>query len=263
MMGDVRGSGPVIDTHQHLGLSMFTGIRTERVALIAAMDSHAVDVALVMPQPSRDDAVGLHDHIHRDVVASAGRLLGMASIDPWWDDVRYLNEARRCVRELGFVALKLHPLGHNIPPHHPEAQVVFRAAAELGVPVIVHTGLGTPWSLPSLCIPPAKAFAEVPVILAHAGWGHYSDEAIIAADVCPNIMLEPSWCPAYTVRKMVDHIGAERMLFGSDHITNLPVELAKLGAIEIDDAERQAILTDNPLRVFNLEPARDGNNGRS
>ena len=56
------------------------------------------------------------------------------------------------------------------------------------------------------------------MILAHAGWGVYSAEALVAAEVCPNIYLEPSWCPSYIVRKMVDQVGAERVLFGSDHL---------------------------------------------
>ena len=234
---------------------MFSGVDTTPEQLLQAMDQHGVHTALVMPQPTREDIRRYHDQIAAAAQQHAPRLIGMASIDPRWSDADYLAEARRCVEELKFVALKLHPLGHNIAPDHPDSDKVFRAAAQLGVPVIVHTGLGTPWSLPALCIPPARRYEQLSIILAHAGWGLYSAEALVAADVCPNIYLEASWCPAYMARKMVDSIGAERMLFGSDHITNLPVELAKYRAIGLTDEQLSMILSETAKRVFGLEAA--------
>jgi predicted TIM-barrel fold metal-dependent hydrolase len=244
----------IIDTHQHLGQSMFSGVRTTSQQLLAAMDLHQIDLALVMPQPTRDDIRPIHDHIAQSVQQSHGRLLGMASIDPWSSDQQYEAEARRCLDQLGFVGLKLHPLGHNIGPNHPSAEKVFRWAAEFAVPVIVHTGLGTPWSLPSLCIPPARRYGKVSVILAHAGWGVYSGEALVAAEVCPNIYLEPSWCPAYMARKMIDQFGADRVMFGSDHLTNLPVELAKYRSIGLSDDALQMVLGGTARRVFGIDP---------
>ena len=160
------------------------------------------------------------------------------------------------MEQLGFVGLKLHPLGHNIAPNHKSADKVFRVAAELGVPVIVHTGLGTPWSLPSLCIPPARRYPQLPVILAHAGWALYSCEAFVAAEVCPNILLEPSWCPTYVARKMIDQFGADRVLFGSDHVTNLPVELTKYRSIGLTDEQRAMVLGGTAGAVFPLASVR-------
>jgi hypothetical protein len=244
----------IIDTHQHLGRSLFTGVVTTSGDLLAAMDECGIDQALVMPQPTREDIRQYHDEIARACAESSGRLVGMASIDPWLETRAYQEEARRCLEGHGFVALKLHPLAHNIASNHPEAEKVFRTADELGVPVIVHTGLGCPWALPSLCIPPARKYRRVPVILAHAGWGVYSAEAVVAAEVCENIVLEPSWCPTYVVHKLVSAFGAERVLFGSDHVTNMPVELAKYRAIGLSESQRTAIFADNPRRVFRLVP---------
>src|SRR5215207_2825570 len=121
---------------------MFSGVETAEAELLQAMDRHGVDVALIMPQPTLDDVRPLHDRIAECAARQRGRIFGIASINPWWPKADYDAEARRCQGELGFVALKLHPLGHNIAPTHPEADKVFRTAAELGLPVIVHTGLG-------------------------------------------------------------------------------------------------------------------------
>lgn len=245
----------IIDTHQHLGRSMFTGVETTEDELLNAMDRHRVDIALVMPQPTLEDIREYHDRIAGVVARHKGRLFGMASISPWWSDEAYAAEARRCVQQLGFVALKLHPLGHTTAPDHPTADKVFRLAGELGVPVIVHTGLGAPWSLPSLCIPPARRYPDVPVVLAHAGWGLYSCEAFVAAEVCSNIYLEPSWCPAYLARKMIDSFGAGRVLFGSDHLTNLPVELVKYRSIALSEEDLAMVLGGTARRMFPLARA--------
>lgn len=242
----------IIDTHQHLGRSMFSGVVTTETDLLHAMNQHGVDIALVMPQPTLDDIPTVHDKIAAAVERNRGRLYGMASISPWLSEADYAAEVRRCVKQLGFVAIKLHPLGHNISPTHPEADKVFRHAAELAVPIIVHTGLGTPWSLPALCIPPARKYPSVSIILAHAGWGIYSSEAVVAAEVCENILLEPSWCPTYAALGMIKKFGAERILFGSDHVTNLPVELTKYRSIGLTEQELSQVLGGTAERVFPL-----------
>jgi predicted TIM-barrel fold metal-dependent hydrolase len=242
----------IVDTHQHLGRSMFSGVASTEEELLRALDENGVDVALVMPQPTLEDIRQVHDRIAAAVARHRGRLRGMASINPWSPEAEYAAEARRCVRELGFVALKLHPLGHNLPPTHAEADKVFRLAAELGVPVIIHTGLGSPWALPSLAIPPARRYPGVSVILAHAGWGVYSAEAIVAAEVCANVYLEPSWCPTYVVRQMIDRFGAERVLFGSDHLTNLPVELVKVRSIGLSEEQVAQVLGGTARTLFRL-----------
>lgn len=240
----------IIDTHAHIGRSMFSGVDTTEAELVANMDAHGVAIALVMPQPTLDPVPPIHDRIGRFAQANPGRIFGMCSHSPYISDADYRAEARRCVQEMNFVALKLHPLGHNLSPAAPEAEKVFATAQELGVPVIVHTGLGTPWSLPALCIPPALKYPGVPVILAHAGFAVYTAEAMVAAELCPNIILEPSWCPTYQMAKMVERFGAERVIMGSDHMSNLPVELVKFRSIGLTERQLRQVFWETPRRVF-------------
>ena len=79
-------------------------------------------------------------------------------------------------------------------------------------------------------------------MLAHAGYGIYYPEALVAAQVCPNIILEHSWSPSFQVEAMTQSIGADRVIFGSDHLTNVAPELAKLHAIRLDETQLTAIL---------------------
>ena len=46
----------------------------------------------------------------------------------------------RAVRELGFVGLKLHPVGSHIAPTDPRTVSLVRKAAQLGVPTLFHCG---------------------------------------------------------------------------------------------------------------------------
>jgi predicted TIM-barrel fold metal-dependent hydrolase len=46
----------------------------------------------------------------------------------------------RCVKELKFVGVKLHTIGHGVNPLTEDGDLVFATAFELGIPAMVHTG---------------------------------------------------------------------------------------------------------------------------
>ena len=243
----------IIDTHAHIGTSRFSGVTITGEDLLSAMEKNSVAAALVLPQ-----AVGLEESrkVHREIYDMSGkhpgRIFGVACVDPWVGEKDYLGEIARCAEEYGFKALKINSHGHNISPLSQLCDKVYRAASRYGLPVIFHTGLGTPVSLPSLAMKPARDHPDVTFILAHAGFALYCDEAIVAGEICPNIILEPSWCPTFMVGKMVKTLGIGRIIMGSDHLTNLPLEVLKYQCIGLTDAEQARVYFDNPNRIFNL-----------
>lgn len=252
----------IVDTHGHLGLSPSgTGHDTSEEQVLAAMAAQGVATTLVMPQALQPDERAAHDRVARFAAAHPRRIFGMASISRLWDEHDYFAEARRCVRDLGFVALKLHPAAYNTAPTVQRAEKCFRAAAEWGVPLLVHTGPGAPASLPSLVIPRARQFPDLPIVLAHAGFVAYADEALVVAQVCPNVYLEPSWCQYYQARRMAETIGSQRMLMGSDHPANLAVELAKWRAADLPDRDLANVLGRTARRLFRLPEASAAHTG--
>ena len=243
----------IVDVHTHVGLSLNSNVDISEEALLAAMSRYGIDVALVMPQPRPDmRVIETHDRIARFADANGGRIYGIVNISPLVDEKDYRRETTRCIRDLGFRAIKIHPLGHSIAPNSKRAEIAFAMAKEFDVPVVIHTGTGIPLALPSLAIEPAMAYPEVTISLAHAGFSVYSSEAIVAAKVCGNIVLEPSWCTAGQIASMISAIGRERVMFGSDHLTNIPVELAKLEGIAMKREDRTAYLGGTARRVFKL-----------
>jgi predicted TIM-barrel fold metal-dependent hydrolase len=243
---------PIIDTHVHLGTSKFSGVTTTELDLLTSMERNNVATSLVMPQPTLENIQEVHAQIAGLSAKHPGKFYGIASVDPWLDEPSYTAELEKCVKEWGFIAIKLHPMGHNISPLSERCTKIYESARRFNIPVIVHTGLGTPFSLPSLLIEPARKYPDVTFIVAHAGFAIYTDEAIVAAKTCENMILEPSWCQTYTVQKMIQAVGHQRLIMGSDHVTNLPVELMKYRSIGLTDTQLEAILHHNAKRIFNL-----------
>lgn len=242
----------VIDAHCHIGHSSISGIDIGEYELLAAMKNHEIDAAFVLPHASQDLSVtSIHDRIARMAEQYPGIIYGIASLSPRLSETQYRNEAVRCVQQLGFRALKLEPVVHAVAPNHPQAEIVFATAQELKVPVMIHTGKGS-FSQPSFAIPPANRYSDVTVILAHAGFVTYTTEAIIAAQVCPNIILEHSWCTSNAVASMVRTIGAERVMYGSDHLTNMASELAKVQSLSFDDQQLEQVFSATAKRVFSV-----------
>jgi predicted TIM-barrel fold metal-dependent hydrolase len=244
----------IIDAHSHLGYSQIFSAGVTEELLLGTMTENGIDRSIVMPAAGSDPGP-THDAIAELAERHAGRIVGMASMTPLIGRDTYRREAERCIQELGFKAMKLHPQAHAVSPVLEVSDVVFETAAELGVPVMVHTGTGAPFALPSLLIRRARQFPELKIILAHAGFAIYSEEAIIAAEVCDNIYLEPTWCIAGDIRKMIRMLGPERVMFGGDLPSNVPVELTKYRTLDLTDDEREWCLHRTAAAVFDLTPA--------
>jgi uncharacterized protein len=242
----------IIDTHTHFGMSkLFREDFTEH-NLLKAMDDNGVAMAIVLPHSTTDDPAAAHDAVAELCSRHPKRLRGIVNLSPVQDEADYRREATRCVRTLGFVGIKLNPPQHLTSPIMPNANKLFDTANDLGVPVIVHTGSGIPWALPSLCIPQARRHPQLPIVLGHAGMTIYSGEAYVAASECANIYLEPSWCSVQETQAFVDKIGVERMMFGSDVPENLPIELAKCRSLRLSDVDRVQFLSGTARKVFRL-----------
>lgn len=243
----------IVDAHQHLGDCRVFDAAVGEAEVLAGLERHGLDHALVMPFPGAPDPVAVHDRIAALSARTAGRVRGIVNLSPHRDRAAYEAEAERCVGELGFVALKLHTVGHAVEPTSRDGRAVFATAARLGVPIMIHTGgVGEPFASPAHCLPGARAHPEIPVVLAHAGMGVASRQAGIIARECENVVLETSWCSILDVGHLLDAVGPERVMLGSDGLENLPVELAKFRALGLGERELARCLGGTAAAVFRL-----------
>jgi uncharacterized protein (TIGR03086 family) len=247
-----------VDAHVHArspGLDSM-GLDSLRIALASGGMTHAL--------------VSWQDN---DFVDRATRglswLTPLVWVSPGGPDV---DDVRRRLAD-GAVGLKLHPSYDEYPADTPGLDPFLEVAAEAGVPVAVHTAPGP--SDPDLIRRLAERFPTVPFVLYHTFLGHPEGRRRAArhAQQLPNLHLETSWCRSEEVRRLIDEVGADRVLFGSDAAVDGPVHFVRTPPnIEMTENYNQgllrlarqlpaetlrALLEDNTRRLFGLAmPAR-------
>lgn len=243
----------LIDVHTHLGSCRVFDLEVSKDLLIKTIKENNIRKVITQPFPGCPDPARVHDEIAELAAQYPGKIFGLASVNPHQSPSDYKREIRRCIEEYNFVGIKLHTIGHAVDPTSKDGMMVAEVAAEMGKVLMVHTGKGMPFSLPSAVAPIARRFPELKIVLAHAGAGYFTCDALAMAQQFPNIYLELSWCQMGDIKQFYRGLGAERLLFGSDVPINLPIELAKWRTIQMPDEDRQAVLFSNAIRVFNLE----------
>lgn len=240
----------IYDAHAHLGEARHSGRRQPADELLRVMDAAGIDRALLIPFPVVEDERAAHDRIAAAVRAHPGRFQGAACLNPFQPERGFRDEMRRCAEELGFRALKLQPQYQALNPVSPRSDFLFGSALEHKLTLVVHTGAGAPFALPSLYIMPARKFPELPVVLGHAGGGLYVLEAIVAASVCPNIYIELSSLMPHHVGEVLAHVAPERLMIGTDLPESADVEIGKILGLDVTGAARRQILWDTAYRLF-------------
>ena len=247
----MRDGFTLFDTHTHIGTARHTGRRQHAAELIAAMDRFGVDYSMAIPFPVVDDYRQQHDEIGAAIRDYPGRFAGAASLNPFIPQPDFRAEVRRCREELGFCALKFQPQYQPLNPLLESSAFLFETAIENQMALIVHTGSGIPFSLPSLYLLAAKRYPELNFVLAHCGGGGlFVGEAIVAASLFPNIYLELSTQMPHQVLEVLQHVPADRLMAGSDLPENLRVEMTKLLELNIGDTDKRNILSGTACRLF-------------
>jgi len=242
-----------IDTHAHLGECCVFGLLSTEEEMIRRQEESGIDATIVQPYPGAKEARKTHDQIAELCARHPGRFFGLASMSPHNDTAVYEKEIERCIKDLHFVGVKLHTIGHGVNPLSEDGDRVFAIAHAMEVPAMVHTGPGVPFALPALCIPAANKYPGLPIILAHAGFAVFSAEAQVAASVCGNLFLETSWCIGEDIRWMIDTIGPNRVMMGADLPSNVPVEVAKYKALDLSPEVYDQVMGGTAIETFKLK----------
>ena len=229
--------------------------------LLAAMDAAGVELALLSAWHGPRGALISNDEVAGFVAEAPDRLRGVASVD-LEDPMGAVREVRRCVGELGFVAVRALPWLWGLPPDDRRFYPVYVACVEHGVPFgtqVGHTGPLRP-SEPGRPIPYLDNvlldFPELVLVAGHVGVP-WVDEVVSLADkhaepARRHVGLRAHPPPAGVhgvdaragpdagpVRLELAHAGPARCLEGLD-------------GLGLDDEARQLFLGGNARRVFAL-----------
>jgi uncharacterized protein (TIGR03086 family) len=199
-------------------------------SLRAALDSGGMTHALV----------SWKDNEYIDRVAAAvpwlTRLVWVSPGGPSVESVRHRLEN-------GAVGFKLHPAYDAYPADTPALDPYLAVAADAGVPVTIHSSPGP--ADPDLIRRLAERFPSVPFVLYHTYLGPLEGRrrASRHAQELPNLYLETSWCSSGEVERLLDEVGPNRVLFGSDAATDGPAHFVRRPPnIELVENYNEALL---------------------
>jgi predicted TIM-barrel fold metal-dependent hydrolase len=235
------------------------------------LDEQQVDRAVLVNYVS-PDIIGFTDEVngfigrycrgHEDRLVAVGGVHPRLALDP----AAGLAEA---VEKHGIRVLKLHP------PHQlfranayrdggdlPQLGALYRRAAALGIPVMVHTGTsifpgarnkyGDPMDLDDVAVD----FPDLTIIMAHGGRPLWMDRAMFLLRRHPNLYMDISGIPPKTLPACFPRLAevADRTMFGSDWpgpgVPGVRSNIEAFQALPLPEAARRAILGETAMRVF-------------
>jgi uncharacterized protein len=243
----------VTDALVLLGENRFgTSLLPEAALEVAAADG--VDHLLAAPARPPDYHLGPANEAVAEACRGAdGRLSLLGRIDPT-DGLRAVEEARRCIDELGARGLFLHP-GEECFPVAGAAQVM-AVASDRGVPVVVATGyygVSEPLQVAEL----AARFPDVPLVMTTGGQINISGlsmadawTALLGAGSL-HVMTNGEYRQDFVERLATEL--TERVLYGSFAPTfDQRFELRRVRSARMDEGARAALEHGNAARLFGL-----------
>lgn len=228
---------------------------------VGSMDAAKVSRALACAWWGPDGPLIGNDEVAALVAAHPGRFIGVASVD-LHRPMAAVRELRRCVKDLGFRALRVLPWLWGLPPDDRRYAPLYAECIELGIPFCLQVGHAGPLrpSEPGRPIPYLDVVAcewpELTIVGGHIGYP-WTVEMIALATKYENVHIDtsaykPSRFPAELVAFMRGH-GRGKVLFGSNFPMLQPAAcLAELDRLALDDEARALFLGGNARRVFRL-----------
>ena len=221
------------------------------------MQRDGVDLSVLLPIVTNPAS---QSHTNDHAIASGGRgIIAFGSVHPDAPDA--LDELER-LKALGVKGLKFHPEYQGFYVDDEKMRPIYRKISELGFITVFHSGADYGFRPPYHCTPERLAKAllwfDSPVVAAH--WGGVDDaENVMRMLPRAEIMnIDTSFGYGTNIRQfsvdLIEHFGAEHVLFGSDAPWHPPVwELRLFDTLPISDEVRDAIFYKNALRMLGMD----------
>jgi uncharacterized protein len=226
-----------------------------------AMDSGGVTQSLLSAWTGPQGDLISNDEVAACTRAAPARLFGVGSVNISRPRAAVL-ELRRCVRQLGFKAVRVLPWLWGLPPTHALFYPLYSECCELGVPFCTQVGHTGPLQPSEFGRPipyidqVAIDFPELVIVCGHIGYP-WTEEMIAVATKHQNVFIDTS---AYTVKRyppaLVDYLrahGRDKVLFGTNWPMITPAKaLQGIESLNLPAAVAAGFLAGNARRVFGL-----------
>lgn len=233
--------------------------------LIAVMDEDGVDRSVCFGWPFADQATcaALNDHLADAQRRFPERIIAFATVNPTAPDAA--TQIERCAR-LGLRGIgELNADAQGFSLDDPRLAAAVSKSVELGLPWTLHCsepvgreypGKGT--ATPARIAAFALRFPHLQLVCAHLGGGLplYAHMPEIA-QVCRRLWFDTAAAPYVyeptVYRAVVDLIGEDRLLFGSDYpLLRMNRYTRAFADAGLSDMERRAVLGGNAAALLRL-----------
>lgn len=197
-----------IDAHSHAGEG---AAKWSGQQVVDRMDTIGVDKTVIFPFT---EGFFHNEDIPNYVAENPDRLIPFCSVNPW-NFHTAADELEKCYKE-GFKGLKLHPTlcGFRLSDHK-LVDPLFEITQTYGGVIIVH-GSADLYNCPLEFDRMARRFPKVPLLMAHCGFFWEWELAIELAMENDNLYLETSRVPGFETSKIIEKLGAEKVIWGTD-----------------------------------------------
>jgi hypothetical protein len=250
---------PIIDVHVHTDVGKSLDDFAEQIEIAEQFDAVLVTYAIRpvgdaarFAFPTAEFCARSNDETYELMQRFPKRVRGFCYVNPYFADAAAAELEKRLSQQ-GFVGLKLW---HALPCDDSRVDRLVEICAHYDVPALQHTwrkaqGLGYGESPPEMVADLARRHPNATIIAAHAG-GDYEYGAKVFRNT-PNVLLDIAGneCNADGVQILVDHVGADRVIFGTDMPgRSFPSQLAKVLGTNLSSVDKENILYRNMARVL-------------
>jgi predicted TIM-barrel fold metal-dependent hydrolase len=253
-----------VDAHCHIGHDN-DGTQQTAEMLIAKMDQCGIDHAVIFPFNEKQDqehcfkrantliAEIMNDH--------SKRFTGFCRLDP--HNPLAIAELKRCVNELGLKGIKLHPRAQNIEIDAPYMMPIFELAENYDIPILIHTSGVVEGIDPVKTLNVVQEFPNANLIIGHSYKAHYgiqsndSQSSLAFGEILEltykqkNVYFETSFLPTAYLEELIEKIGANQVVFGSDSPYGNPCwEKITIEALKIPNSEKLKISSKNISKLI-------------
>ena len=258
----------IIDIHVHAlprGEMCGGEVDARLPTVLDGLSAQGIERAVLVPinDLSWQPVAEMNDYAER-AVAAHPNLVGLIDID--LSQAHYAGGIRRLEDDIarrhanGLQGIKVHLQNLGLQADDWRLLPVYRLAGELGIPVMVHCHPGSSPgtvenSSPVYIEKMVRAFHRTTFIIAHLGgilylpympWLSYDNVRYDTSGIMPQLV---AFYGVDRIRSMLDDIGYERILFGSDHPTvDLAEQIAAVAQV-VPAAHHDRVFHENAQRL--------------
>ena len=248
----------IFDCHTHWGVVWADRDGADPASWLHTLDTYGLTHAIVLGHRGIVDSAACardHNDVAAVCAASDGRMLQFATVHPSQGRAA-VDEAVRCLDNLGVRGLKFHPWLQGETLFQPVMDELAELAAERAVPLYFHDG--TPcYSMPSQVAGLARRHPRTTMVLGHGGLLELWREGIAAVRRCPNLWACLCGPHPAAHREYFKRCDRARLLWGSDFGFGFSDPYAyRLGMVRMlgqSDDILQAVFETNPCRLLGIK----------